>query len=136
MHFIKDVGMRKSVLNTALSTVFIVALGFGISACSSEKEGEESGHVLAVDRVDEAAALAHENAPAAEKMDFPATAPMPAADATTDATMSTEEGAAAIEGTAADATASADSADTAVATADTANSTEMPATDAAEPATN
>ena len=133
MHFIKDVGMRKSVLNTALSTVFIVALGFGISACSSEKEGEESGHVLAVDRVDEAAALAHENAPAAEKMDFPATAPMPAADATTDATMSTEEGAAAVEGTAADATASAD---TAVATADTANSTEMPATDAAEPATN
>ncbi|HSP84944.1 MAG TPA: hypothetical protein VLN09_04250 [Psychrobacter sp.] len=131
--------MRKSVLNTALSTVFIVALGFGISACSSEKEGEESGHVLAVDRVDEAAALAHENAPAAEKMDFPATAPMPAADATTDATMSTEEGAAAVEGTAADATASADSADTAdtaVATADTANSTEMPATDAAEPATN
>lgn len=125
--------MRKSVLNTALSTVFIVALGFGISACSSEKEGEESGHVLAVDRVDEAAALAHENAPAAEKMDFPATAPMPAADATTDATMSTEEGAAAVEGTAADATASAD---TAVATADTANSTEMPATDAAEPATN
>jgi hypothetical protein len=133
MHFIKDVGMRKSVLNTALSTVFIVALGFGISACSSEKEGEDSGHVLAVDRVDEAAALAHENAPAAEKMDFPATAPMPAADATTDATMSTEEGAAAVEGTAADATASAD---TAVATADTANSTEMPATDAAEPATN
>ncbi|MEK6202751.1 MAG: hypothetical protein N2B04_01730 [Psychrobacter sp.] len=124
--------MRKSVLNTALSTVFIIALGFGISACSGDKEGE-SHEVLATDRVDEAAALARENAPAAEKMDFPATAPMPAADATM---MSTEEGAAAVEETAADATASADSADTAVATADTANSTEMPATDAAEPATN
>ena len=106
--------MKKSVLNTALSTAFIVALGFGVSACSSEKEGEESDHILAVDRVDEAAEIARANAPAAEKMDFPATAPMPAADATV----------------------SADSSDTAVATADTANSTEVPATDSAEPATN
>ena len=128
--------MKKSVLNTALSTAFIVALGFGVSACSSEKEGEESDHILAVDRVDEAAEIARANAPAAEKMDFPATAPMPAADATTDATMSTEEGAVAVEGTAADATVSADSSDTAVATADTANSTEVPATDSAEPVTN
>ncbi len=128
--------MKKSVLNTALSTAFIVALGFGVSACSSEKEGEESDHILAVDRVDEAAEIARANAPAAEKMDFPATAPMPAADATTDATMSTEEGAVAVEGTAADATVSPDSSDTAVATADTANSTEVPATDSAEPATN
>lgn len=128
--------MKKSVLNTALSTAFIVALGFGVSACSSEKEGEESDHILAVDRVDEAAEIARANAPAAEKMDFPATAPMPAADATTDATMSTEEGAVAVEGTAADATVSADSSDTAVATADTANSTEVPATDSAEPAIN
>ena len=128
--------MRKSVLNTALSTAFIVTLGFGISACSSEKESAESDHILAVDRVDDAAALARKNAPAAEDMDFPATAPMPAADATTDATMSTEEGAVAVEGTAADATVSADSSDTAVATADTANSTEVPATDSAEPATN
>ena len=128
--------MKKSVLNTALSTAFIVALGFGVSACSSEKEGEESDHILAVDRVDEAAEIARANAPAAEKMDFPATAPMPAADATTDATMSTEEGAVAVEGTAADATVSADSSDTAVATADTANSTEVPATDSAESATN
>lgn len=128
--------MKKSVLNTALSTAFIVALGFGVSACSSEKEGEESDHILAVDRVDEAAEIARANAPAAEKMDFPATAPMPAADATTDATMSTEEGAVAVEGTAADATVSADSSDTAVATADTANSTEVPATYSAEPATN
>ena len=124
--------MKKSVLNMALSTAFIVALGFGVSACSSEKEGEESDHILAVDRVDEAAEIARANAPAAEKMDFPATTPMPAADAT----MSTEEGAVAVEGTAADATVSADSSDTAVATADTANSTEVPATDSAEPATN
>ena len=123
--------MKKSVLNTALSTAFIVALGFGISACSGDKEGE-SHEVLAKDRVDEAAELARKNAPAAEEMDFPETAPMPAVDATTDATMSTEEGVAAVEGTEADAVASA--ADTAVATA------EMPAPDAAateaEPATN
>ena len=129
--------MKKSVLNTALSTAFIVALGFGVSACSSEKEGEESDHILAVDRVDEAAEIARANAPAAEKMDFPATAPMPAADATTDATMSTEEGAVAVEGTAVDATASTA---TAVATTDSANSADQPATDAAateaEPATN
>ena len=130
--------MKKSVLNTALSTAFIVALGFGISACSGDKEGE-SHEVLAKDRVDEAAALARKNAPAAEELDFPETAPMPAAEATTDATMGTEASAAA-EGTAADATASADSTDTAVATADTTNSAEMPATDAAAteaaPATN
>ena len=127
--------MKKSVLNTALSTAFIVTLGFGISACSSEKESAESDHVLAVDRVDDAAALARKNAPAAEDMDFPATAPMPAADATTDAT-ATEAGAATAEPTTADATAtaSADSTDTAVAPAD------QPATDAAateaQPATN
>ena len=126
--------MRKSVLNTALSTAFIVTLGFGISACSSEKESAESDHVLAVDRVDDAAALARKNAPAAEDMDFPATAPMPAADATTDAA-ATEAVVATAETTAdATATASADSTDTAVATAD------QPATDAAAadapPATN
>ena len=127
--------MRKSVLNTALSTAFIVTLGFGISACSSEKESAESDHILAVDRVDDAAALARKNAPAAEDMDFPATAPMPAVDATTDAA-ATEAGVATAEPTTADATAiaSADSTDTTVATAD------QPATDAAAadapPATN
>ena len=129
--------MKKSVLNTALSTAFIVTLGFGVSACSSEKEGEESDHILAVDRVDEAAAIARANAPEAEKMNFPVTAPMPAADAATDATMSTEEGAVAVEGTAVDATASTA---TAVATTDSANSADQPATDAsatdAKPATN
>ncbi|WP_372844745.1 hypothetical protein [Psychrobacter sp.] len=133
--------MKKSVLNTALSSAFIVALGFAVSACSGEKEGEESGHILAVDRVDEAAEIARANAPAAEKMDFPAAAPTPAADAATDATTSTEEGAATAEGAATDVTASTDTADTSVATTDTAdtgNGTDMPATDAVatEPATN
>ncbi|MGP5649050.1 hypothetical protein ACTXPO_10425 [Psychrobacter celer] len=67
--------MKKSVLNTALSTAFVVALGFGISACSGDKEGE-SHQVLAKDRVDEASELARSNAPAAEQMDFPEPAPM------------------------------------------------------------
>jgi len=79
--------MKKSVLNTALSTAFIVALGFGISACSGNKEGE-SHEVLAKDRVDEAAELARKNAPEAEELNFPETAPMPAAEA--DAAASTE----------------------------------------------
>lgn len=64
--------MKKTVLNTALSTAFIVALGFGVSACS-DKEGE-SHEVLAKDRVDAAAELARKNAPAAEDLDFPETA--------------------------------------------------------------
>ena len=93
--------MKKSVLNTALSTAFIVAFGVGVSAC-----GGESHEVLAVDRVDEAAALARANAPAAEEMDFPETAPVAAAAdgaavdgaATTDADMPmATEGAAATE---------------------------------------
>lgn len=118
--------MKKSVLNTALSTAFIVALGFGISACSGDKEGE-SHEVLAKDRVDEAAELARKNAPEAEELNFPETAPMPAAEAdaaaSTEAT--TEEGAAATS----EATATA-SADTEVASTET-ESTEAPATDAA-----
>ena len=121
--------MKKSVLNTALSTAFIVALGFGISACSEDKEGE-SHEVLAKDRVDEAAELALKNAPEAEELNFPETAPMPAAEAdaaasTESTTASTEEGAAATS----EATATA-SADTEVARTET-ESTEAPATDAA-----
>ena len=121
--------MKKSVLNTALSTAFIVALGFGISACSGDKEGE-SHEVLAKDRVDEAAELARKNAPEAEELDFPETAPMPAAEAdaaasTESTTASTEEGAAATS----EATATA-SADTEVASTET-ESTEAPATDSA-----
>ncbi len=121
--------MKKSVLNTALSTAFIVALGFGISACSGDKEGE-SHEVLAKDRVDEAAELARKNAPEAEELNFPETAPMPAAEtdaaaSTETTTTSTEEGAAATS----EATATA-SADTEVASTET-ESTEAPATDAA-----
>lgn len=108
--------MRKSVLNTALSTTFIVALGFGMSACSGDKEGEHGSHeVMAVDRVDEAAELARANAPEAEKMDFPETAPMPAA-----------EGDAAVDGTA--------TADDATADAATATDTGATSTDTAEAA--
>ena len=113
--------MRKSVLNTALSTTFIVALGFGISACSGDKEGEHGSHeVMAVDRVDEAAELARANAPEAEKMDFPETAPMPAAEG--DAAVATD-GATTADATAADATTATDAGatgtDTAEAAADT-----------------
>ena len=121
--------MKKSVLNTALSTAFIVALGFGISACSGDKEGE-SHEVLAKDRVDEAAELARKNAPEAEELNFPETAPMPAAEA--DAAASTEATTASTE-----AGAAATSEDTATAGADTevasteTESTEAPATDAA-----
>ncbi|WP_372828953.1 hypothetical protein [Psychrobacter maritimus] len=117
--------MKKSVLNTALSTAFIVALGFGISACSGDKEGE-SHEVLAKDRVDEAAELARKNAPEAEELNFPETAPMPAAeaDAAASTEASTEEGAAATS----EATATA-SADAEVASTET-ESTEASATDA------
>ena len=125
--------MKKTGLNTALSTAFIIALGFGISACSGEKEGE-SHEVLAKDRVDEAAELARKNAPEAEKMEFPETAPAPVAEAD-----GTVEGAATAEAgtTSTDMT---DATDSDVAVADSAD---MPATDTAatptadaEPATN
>lgn len=125
--------MKKTGLNTALSTAFIIALGFGISACSGEKEGE-SHEVLAKDRVDEAAELARKNAPEAEKMEFPETAPAPVAEAD-----GTVEGAANAEAgtTATDMT---DATDSDVAVADSAD---MPAADTAatptadaEPATN
>lgn len=136
--------MRKSVLNTGLSTAFIVALGFGISACSGDKEGEHESHeVMAIDRVDEAAELARANAPKAEKMDFPETAPMPAAEgdaaavdgaATTDAAATT--GAATTEATVAGTdpaeAAATDSTDAGVAGA-SADSADTAATDGAAP---
>ncbi|MGP5174708.1 hypothetical protein [Psychrobacter immobilis] len=139
--------MKKTGLNTALSTTFIIALGFGISACSGEKEGE-SHEVLAKDRVDEAAELARKNAPEAEKMEFPETAPAPVteADGTVDGAATAEAGT-----TATDMTDATDSdvavADSAVMPANSAdmpaNSADMPATDTAatptadaEPATN
>lgn len=120
--------MRKTVLNTALSTAFIVALGVSVSACGGENE-HDSHEVLAKDRVDEAAALAIKNAPPAEDIDFPETAPMPAAEtdaaavegaataetATTDATTEAETTGADMTETAAtdDAGAGSDSAETA-----------------------
>ena len=118
--------MKKSVLSTALSTAFVVALGFGISACSGDKEGE-SHQVLAKDRVDEASELARSNAPAAEQMDFPETAPM--------ATESTDAESTDAEST--DTQAEATDAGTAA----TDSAADMPASDAeadvdAEPATN
>ena len=131
--------MRQSVLNTALSTTLIVALGFGVSACSSDKEGEHESHeVLAIDRVDEAAEMARAKAPEAEKMDFPeAAAPMPAAEgdaaagtATTDmATTGTADTATATDST--DAAMTATDAGAATDSADTAATTETATTDAA-----
>ena len=112
--------MKKTVLNTVLSTAFIVALGAGVSACSG---GEEHEEVLAIDMVDEAAELARANAPEAEDMEFPEAAPMPAADAT------------AADGTEADATAEAGTADTSMADA-TPPATESADTAAAPAATD
>lgn len=132
--------MKKTGLNTALSTAFIIALGFGISACSGEKEGE-SHEVLAKDRVDEAAELARKNAPEAEKMEFSETAPAPAteADGTVDSAATAEAGTTATDMT--DATDSdvavADSADMPASSADVpaADTAATPTADA-EPATN
>ena len=120
--------MKKTVFNAALSTALIMALGVSVSACSG---GEEHEEVMAIDRVDEAAALAIKNAPPAEEMEFPETAPLPAADpATTDA-----DGTATAEsGTAdADMAATTDSTDTAAAPAAT-DSADMATEDAAAPA--
>ena len=74
--------MKKTVLSTALSTAFIIAFSFGVSACGSHEEDEshaegESHEVLAIDRVEAAAELALENAPEAEEFDFPETAVAP-----------------------------------------------------------
>ena len=132
--------MKKTGLNTALSTAFIIALGFGISACSGEKEGE-SHEVLAKDRVDEAAELARKNAPEAEKMEFPETAPAPVTetDGTVDGAATAEAGTTATDMT--DATDSdvavADSADMPASSADVpaADTAATPTADA-EPATN
>ncbi|MGX8220909.1 hypothetical protein ACWS81_09145 [Psychrobacter celer] len=126
--------MKKSVLSTALSTAFVVALGFGISACSGDKEGE-SHQVLAKDRVDEASELARSNAPAAEQMDFPETAPM--ATESTDAESTDAES---TEAESTDTQAEATDAGTTEAAA-TDSAADMPANDAeadadAEPATN
>ncbi|AMN66542.1 hypothetical protein [Psychrobacter sp. P11G5] len=130
--------MKKTVLNTALSTAFIVTLGFGITACSSDKEGE-SHEVMAVDRVDEAAELARKNAPEAEDMEFPETAPMPVTGVDGAETEGAATAEAATTDTAMAETTATDSANTDAAVADSAG---MPAADTtatttpAEPATN
>ena len=105
--------MKKTVFNTVLSTALIVALGVSVSACSG---GEEHEEVMAIDRVDEAAELAIKNAPPAEEMEFPETAPMPAAD---------------VAGTEADGTATAEAgtADADTAEAAATDGTDMAATD-------
>jgi cytochrome c5 len=76
--------MKKTVLNTSLSTALwtalVVTLGVGVSACSGDKE-----EILAVDRVEEAADIARQNGPKAEDMGFEATAPIAAADTTASA---------------------------------------------------
>ncbi len=137
------IGMKKTAVSTALWATLLLTMGVSLSACSNEKEeaGAESGEVLATDRVDDASALARQNAPEAENMNFPETAPMPAADTTE----GTEEGAAGTEATTAEDGATTDTAgNTATANADTdaasTASTETTDSDAAatttEPATN
>lgn len=136
-------GIKKTAVSTALWAALLVTMGVSLSACSSEKEeaGAESGEVLATDRVDEASALARQNAPEAEKLDFPETAPMPAADTAEGA----EGGAAGTEAATTEDGAATDTAgNTATASADTeaasTANTETTDTDAAatttEPATN
>ena len=131
--------MTNGIKSTALWTALVLVMGMSVTACSSDKEaGAESGEVLAVDRVDEAAKLARENAPEAEDMNFPETAPMPVADGTTDGT--------ATDGTAMDATTTEDGATAAEAsettpaegatTEATVASTDGTEAPAVEPATN
>ncbi|MCG3860412.1 hypothetical protein I3247_02110 [Psychrobacter sp. Ps5] len=135
--------MKKTTIGTALWATLFLTMGVSLSACSTDKEeaGAESGEVLAKDKVDEASELARANAPEAEDMDFPETAPMPAADTAE----GTEEGAAGTEAaTAEDGAATDTSGDTATASANTeaasTANTETTDTDAAatttEPATN
>lgn len=139
-------GIKKTAVSTVLWATLLVTMGVSLSACSSEKEeaGAETGEVLATDRVDEASELARQNAPEAEKLDFPETTPMPAAD-TAEGEEGAEGGAAGTEvATAEDGAATDTAGNTATASADTeaasTANTETTDTDAAatttEPATN
>lgn len=135
-------GMKKTTIGTALWATLFLTMGVSLSACSSDKEeaSTESGEVLAKDKVDEASELARANAPEAEDMDFPETAPMPAADTAE----GTEEGATGTEAATAEDGAATDAAgETATTSTDTeaaSTNTETTDTDAAatttEPATN
>lgn len=122
------IGMKKTAVSTALWATLLLTMGVSISACSNDKEaaGAESGEVLAKDKVDEAAELARKNAPEAEELDFPETAPMPAAetDATADTAAGTEtataqDGTVATDASAASESPATASADTEVANTDT-----------------
>lgn len=139
-------GMKKTTIGTALWATLFLTMGVSLSACSSDKEeaGTESGEVLAKDKVDEASELARANAPEAEDMDFPETAPIPAADTAE----GTEEGATGTDTAVAEDGAATDAAgdmattstDTEAATTDSATTTNTDAaattTDTTEPATN
>lgn len=139
-------GMKKTTIGTALWATLFLTMGVSLSACSSDKEeaGTESGEVLAKDKVDEASELARANAPEAEDMDFPETAPMPVADTAE----GTEEGATGTDTAVAEDGAATDAAgdmattstDTEAATTDSATTTNTDAaattTDTTEPATN
>ena len=135
-------GMKKTAIGTALWATLLLTMGISLSACSSDKEeaGAESGEVLAKDKVDEASELARANAPEAEDMDFPETAPMPAADTAE----GLEDGATGTEAaTAEDGAATDTTEDTATTSADTEAASivnietmDTDATDTTEPATN
>lgn len=96
--------MKRTALNSPLNMALVIALGVstvGLSACSSEKKGTESGKVMAVDRVDDAAELARKNGPEAEDMAFQETAPVATADTATTATdVDAETGDVEVDGTA------------------------------------
>lgn len=130
-------GMKKTTIGTALWATLFLTMGVSLSACSTDKEeaGTESGEVLAKDKVDEASELARANAPEAEDMDFPETAPMPAADTAE----GTEEGATGTDTAVAEDGAATDAAGD-MATTDSATATNTDAaattTDTTEPATN
>ena len=129
------IGMKKTAVSTALWATLLLTMGVSISACSNDKEaaGAESGEVLAKDKVDEAAELARKNAPEAEKLDFPETAPMPAAetDATADTAAGTETATAQDGTVATDASATSEAPATASADTEVASTgTEMAGTDA------
>ncbi len=130
-------GMKKTTIGTVLWATLFLTMGVSLSACSTDKEeaGTESGEVLAKDKVDEASELARANAPEAEDMDFPETAPMP----TADTAEGTEEGATGTDTAVAEDGAATDAAGD-MATTDSATATNTDAaatpTDTTEPATN
>ncbi len=76
--------MKKTALSTALWTALVISLGFSLSACGGHQEVE------APDRAEAAAEIALANAPEAEDMKFPATAPMAVATAETTDTAATD----------------------------------------------